>query len=375
LSHTFFATCGPGIEPVLHEECRGLRLPRTERQVGGVRFEGSMREARRACLWLRTAVRVRRWLARFPCPDGDALYRAVSEVDWRMFVSPRGTLVVDALSRDSQLTHTQFVEQRTKDAIVDQLRARHGTRPSVVKDSPELRVHVHLFRDRATLAVDCGGESLHKRGWRVHQGLAPLSETYAAAIVILSGWNRRAPLIDPFCGAGTILVEAGLLARNFAPGLFRETFGFERWADHDADSWKREREEARGAAVLPAKLRLVGRDLDPERVAEALENAEAAGVGGFVDLSVGDARDIELRRGWNAWIVSNLPYGQRVGHARSIERLMADIGAKLREEAAGYTVALLAGDPRHEEALALPRARRLMLRNGALEVGLLQATL
>ncbi len=366
----FFATCGPGIEPVLHEECKALRLPRVEQQVGGVHFEGTMADAWRACLWLRTAVRVRRRLARFACPDADALYRNVAGVDWSAFLRPEGTLVVDALSRDSALTHTQFVEQRAKDAIVDGLRARFGVRPSVDKAAPELRVHVHLFRDRATLSVDCGGESLHKRGWRRHQGRAPLAETYAAALVLLSGWDRRAPLIDPFCGSGTIPIEAGLLAGNVAPGLLRETFGFERWQDHDAPAWARERDEARAAAGHPPRLRLIGRDVDPARVAEARENAAGAGLEGRIDFELGDALDVELRPGWNAWIVSNPPYGERVGAGEDVEAVLRGLGARLRESGAGYHVALLLGQPGHAKLLGLRGLERLRLRNGSLEVTL-----
>lgn len=373
MRHTFFATCGPGIEPVLHAECKALRLAKTERQVGGVRFEGSMADARRACLQLRTAVRVRRWLLRFPCPDGDALYRGVSGLDWSAFVHPEGTLVVDALSSDSALTHTQFVEQRAKDAIVDQMRARTGARPSVDKSNPDLRVHVHLFRDRATVAVDCGGASLHKRGWRVHQGRAPLAETYAAALVLMSGWNQRAPLLDPFCGSGTILIEAGLLAGGVAPGLFRERFGFESWSDHDARAWERECAAARAAIAHPKKLRLIGRDHDPERVEEARENAASAGLDERIEFEVGDARDMELKPGWNAWLVTNAPYGARVGEGDEIEGVLESLGERLRSEAEGYHVAALLGEKRHEGRLGLRGAQRTMLRNGSLRVRLYQA--
>ena len=372
MRHTFFATCGPGIEPVLHAECRALGLSKTESQVGGVRFEGTMEDARKACLQLRTAVRVRRWLARFPCADAEALYAGVAEIDWQDYVRPDGTLVVDALSSDSALTHTQFVEQRAKDAIVDQLRERTGVRPSVDKNDPDLRAHVHLFRDRATLAVDCGGASLHRRGWRRHQGLAPLAETYAAAIVLMSGWDQRSPLIDPFCGSGTILIEAALLAGGVAPGLFRERFGFESWSDHDARAWEAECAAARAAIAHPRKLRLIGRDLDPERVREARENVVAAGLEGRIELEVGDARELALKPGWNAWLVFNAPYGARVGEAGEIDDVLTTLGERLREEAAGYHVAALLGEKHHEGRLGL-RGERTMLRNGSLRVRLYQA--
>lgn len=375
MRHTFFATCAPGIEPLLHAEVRALRLAKPERQVGGVRFDGTLTDAMRACLWLRTAVRVRMWLARFQAPDGDALYREVGAVDWSRFVEPEGTLVVDALSKDSALTHTQFVEQRTKDAICDQLRARTGRRPSVDKNGPDLRVHVHLFRDRATLAVDCGGESLHKRGWRRSQGRAPLPEPLAAAGVLASEWDGRAPLLDPFCGSGTIAIEAALIAGDVAPGLFRERFGFERWEEHDARRWTRLRDEARARVAHRPKTRILATDVDPERVEDARVNAEAAGVAEQIELAVADARELTPRRGWNATLVTNPPWGSRVGEGDDLVDLYQRFGERLREHCAGYRLALFSGDRRLTRALGLQRLERRAITHGGVALELVLADL
>jgi putative N6-adenine-specific DNA methylase len=366
-SASFFATCAPGLEPVLHDEAKALRLGKLERQVGGVYFEGRIEDAWRANLWLRTAVRVLMRVARFQARDADELYAGARTVDWTRFVRPDGTLVVDAHSKDSALDHTLFVEQRVKDAVVDSLRERHGARPTVVKEGADLGLHAHLFRDRCTLLVDTSGESLHKRGWRRFQGRAPLAETLAAGVVLLSGWDRRAPLIDPFCGSGTILVEAALLASGVAPGNFRESFGFERWPGHDAERWRAERERARSAARPPAKLAVLGRDRDRAAVEGARENLAAAGVEGLVQLETGDALELAPRKGWNAWIVSNLPYGERVGDAREVRELYRRFSELLRERCAGYHVALLG--PRNElaRALGLPGARAIPLSNGGIE--------
>ena len=258
----FFATCAPGVEPVLHAEVRALKLAKSECQVGGVRFEGEVADGWRANLWLRTAVRVLQRVARFPALDGDALYDGVAGVEWSRFVTPAGTLVVDAQARASALDHTQFIAQRVKDAVVDQLRARSGQRPSVDKDDPDLRIHLHLYRDRATLSVDTSGASLHKRGWRRYQGPAPLSETLAAAIVLLSGWDRRAPLLDPFCGSGTILVEAASLAAGLAPGRFRR-FGFERWPNHDPAGYAVLRDRVAAAGRSANKVIVLGSGCQP----------------------------------------------------------------------------------------------------------------
>lgn len=372
--HTFFVTCAPGVEPFLLEEARRLRLPRAEPQTGGLRFEGTLEDAWLANLHLRTAVRVLLRLSRFAAPDADALYRGVAAVDWSRYLRPDGVLWVDAQVRESALDHSRFVAQRVKDAIVDRLRTTGGVRPSVDREGADLRVHLHLYRDRATLSLDTSGESLHKRGWRRAQGRAPLAETLAAAVVLASQWDRRAPLLDPFCGSGTILVEAGLYASETPPGAFR-SFGFERWPGHDAAAWARAREEALARRALPQKLRILGQDHDAERVAAARANVATAGLDGLVEVEIGDARRFAPRRGWNAWIVTNPPYGERVGDERALEPLYREFGARLREHCAGYRLALLSGNPRLTRALDLPegggRLRRVALRNGAIACELL----
>ena len=365
--HTFFATCAPGLEPVLHEEVRALRLSRPERQVGGVRFEGGMRDAWRANLELRTAIRVLRRLDRFPAAEADALYRGVAGIEWSEFLGPEGTLAVDAQTRESKLDHSRFIEQRVKDAIVDRLRGAEGTRPSVDREDPDLQVHLHLWRDRATLSLDTSGSSLHKRGWREYQGLAPLSETLAAGVVLLSGWDRRAPLLDPFCGSGTILIEAAMQAASIAPGLLREKFGFQGWPGHDAVAFASLRAELRQRISPPPRLRLLGSDRDPERIEGALRNIEAAGVEGMVEVVVGDATTFAPRRGWNAQVVANPPYGARVGEEEELLPVYRAFGERLREHCGGYGVALLSGNPRLTRALALKAASRTALKNGALD--------
>ncbi|MEM9799967.1 MAG: THUMP domain-containing protein [Planctomycetota bacterium] len=367
---TYFATCAPGVEPVLHEEVRALGVGRVERQVGGVRFDGTMRDAWRANLWLRTAVRVLRREARFSAASESELDAGVGAIDWSQFVRSDGRLWVDAQTRDSALDHSRFLAQRVKDAIVDQVRGEDGMRPTVDRDDADVRVHLHLYRDRATVSVDTSGHSLHRRGWRSAQGRAPLAETLAAAVVLLSGWDRRSPLIDPFCGTGTLLVEAGLVAMGRAPGLTRERFGFERWRNHDADVWAAERAAAEAASSGPGKLRLVGSDLVPGRVEEARAHLEGVGLGGNATLEVADARSFAPRPGWNATVVSNLPYGTRIGD--EVEELHGEFGAQLAE-LSGYRAALLTGSSRLAGLLRLSRSTRHRILNGGIECQLVRA--
>ena len=371
----FFVTCAPGIEPVLHQEIKALGLSKVEQQVGGVRFEGTLRDAWRANLELRTAVRVLQRVSRFEARDDAQLYQGVQAIDWSAHLSPQGTLRVDAHSNQSELEHTLFVEQRTKDAICDQIRERAGARPSVDLENPDLGVYVHLFQNRCTVLLDTSGDSLHKRGWRKFQGRAPLSETLAAAIVLASGWDRRAPMIDPFCGSGTLLIEAAMIAADVAPGSFRERFGFERWPGHDARGWLALREETRARGALPKKLVLRGSDADRDAVKGAIENARSAGFEGRIEFEVARVEAWEPKKGWNAWIATNVPYGERVGDERELLPLFARFGALLRERCVGWHTAILSGNPRLSAALELPRARRLALKNGAIDCELLLADL
>jgi 23S rRNA (guanine2445-N2)-methyltransferase / 23S rRNA (guanine2069-N7)-methyltransferase len=370
--YTYFATCAPGVEPLLHREVRDLGLARSERQVGGVRFEGTMRDAWRANLWLRTAVRVLRRESRFDAVSESALDEGVGAVDWSAFVQPGGTLWVDAQTRESALDHSRYLQQRVKDTIVDQVRAADGTRPTVDREDADVRVHLHLFRDRATLSVDTSGASLHRRGWRRSQGRAPLAETLAAACVLHSGWDRRAPLIDPFCGTGTLLVEGAMIAAGMAPGLSRERFGFETWRGHDAAGWQRARDEAKAAVKIPRKLRLVGHDIVADRLEETQAHLDGLGFGDLALLEVADARSFAPRSGWNGTVVSNLPYGERVGDR--VEGLHGDFGTQLKA-LEGYRVALLTGSSRLAGLLRISRAERHRILNGGIECQLVTAEL
>lgn len=369
--HVFFVTCARGVEPVLHAEAKALGLARLERQVGGVRFEGTRADGWRANLWLRTAVRVLARLARFEAADADALYANVQALPWERWLAPDGSLAVQAQSSESALDHTQFLEQRVKDAVVDRFRERTGMRPSVEREDPDLRIHLHLFRDRATLSLDTSGEALHKRGWRLHQGRAPLAENLAAAMLLFSAWDRRSPLVDPFCGSGTLAIEAAWLAAGLAPGA-RRSFGFERWLDHDARAFASLRAALPSPGPGGGRKRpiLVASDLDPERAAEARANLEQAGVGEWVRCEVADARALELKRGWNAWIVTNAPYGLRIGTSGGggeILELYRAFGTRLKECGSGSRLALLALESEALRALALRGLQRIPLVNGGLE--------
>ena len=372
---SYFVTCAPGVEALLHAELRALKLGRVERQVGGVYFEGSERDCMRANLHLRTAVRVLRRLARFQASGSDELYDCASQVAWENWLPIGATLLVAAHTKDSTLDHSHFIEQRVKDAICDALLERRGARPTVDKQRPDLRVHAHYYRDRCTLLVDTSGESLARRGWRRFTGRAPMAETLAAAVLMHSGWDCRSPLIDPFCGSGTLFVEALLLATGKAPGSLRERFAFESFPDFDARLWRRLLDEARGLERPLGKLRIVGSDLDGATLEGAAKNLAAAGFEGAVQLEVRDAAHFAPKRGWNGWVVTNPPYGERLGRSEDLLGLYRAFGERLRASCEGYSLALLSGAEDLSAALELGNAERHGITNGALECELLCAKL
>ena len=362
----FFATAAKGTEGAIRDELRELRFRGVRADRGGVHFRGALSEGYRACLWSRAAVRVLLLVAEVEAPSGEALYEGVRSVDWGVVLDERRTLAVRAFAKDSALSHTQFIAQKTKDAVVDQLRDRTGSRPDVDREDPDVLLFVHVARDRASIYLDMSGEALHRRGYRREGAPAPLKESLAAAIVRLSEWDRARPLCDPMCGSGTIAIEAALWARDVAPGLSRGRFGFERWrsfGEEEARAWSRLREEARGR-VLPKGPMVWAFDADREAVDAARANAKAAGV----DIRV-DQRAIEALGPLPSpgHVIVNPPYGERLAADAPLYASMAEAFRGMH----GHRIAVLAGSPEAERALPRRAHKVLTVYNGALPCKLL----
>lgn len=318
----FFATAAKGTEPALRDELRELRFRNVRADRGGVHFDGDLGEGYRACLWSRIAVRVLEPRATFDAPSERALYDGVRALDLSDAIDPKRTLVVSAACRSSRLTHTQYLAQLTKDAVVDRIRDTAGARPNVDKRDADVHVFVHLVKDVATIYLDLAGEPLHRRGYREPGGEAPLKETLAAALVRLSRWDRKSPLADPMCGSGTLLLEAALWAHNVAPGLSRARFGFERFSRFDAteaEKWARLRERATAAKTADCPP-LFGSDTDRDALDRAARSAERAGVD--ISLMWQELRDYPTKSSPGA-LVSNPPYGRRLERGASLARELA----------------------------------------------------
>lgn len=361
----FFATCPKGVEPMLRDECREVGLRRVRAQRGGVTFDGALADGMRACLWLRTAHRVLMPLGEFPCADADALYAGVRALPWEDHLTARHTLAVTALGGNDQLRHSNFVGQRTKDAVVDRLRERLGGRPDVAPRDPDVRLVVHVVGGTGSVALDLSGDGLHRRGWRAASVEAPLRETLAAAIIRASGWDRAMPFVDPLCGGATLPIEAAQLARRMAPGLDRD-HGFLRWpgfGDAERAAWGRLCEEADDVALPSAPAVIVAVDRDEAAVAAARQNARAAGVERDVEIRLGDGVNQRLPQAPGV-IVTNPPYGERLGEAgRPMQDFFRRLGTGLRRYQ-GYTAYILSGNPDFARHLGLRWTGHIALWNG-----------
>ncbi len=367
----FFATCGRGIEPVLADELRALGAAEVTPGRGGVQFQGDLATLYRANLWLRTAVRVLRFIVEVTVTSPDELYEAVRAIDWTQYLTPEHTIAVDCNVRDSQITHSKYAALRTKDAICDQFVERCGRRPSVDVDHPMVGLNLHIYKDVATLSLESSGESLHKRGYRPILTRAPLNEALAAALILMSGWKPATPFVDPLCGSGTLPIEASWIALKRPPGLTRKRFGFQGWMDFDVGLWAALRDEARQGVLRALPAPIVGADVRGDAVSFAIDNAKAAGIGHLLRFDKRDVRNFRPPEGPPGAIVCNPPYGERIGDERDLLGLYKMLGDLFTERCRGWTAHVFTGNRRLAEAIGLKPTHQVPLFNGKIECRLL----
>lgn len=365
-----FATTGRGVEEVLAAEMArsGLSVLAVER--GGVRFSGGMEACMRANLCLATAGRILVPLATFPSASPEELYAGVRSLPWPDLLTPSMTLAVDCSLRDSTITHSRFAALKAKDAIVDLLRERTGSRPNVDTLNPDLRINLHLVADRCTVSLDSSGISLDRRGYRLDRNEAPLRETLAAAMVELTGWQGDTPFMDPLCGSGTLVIEAALRCLGRPPGMGR-SFGFQRWLGYDARLWQRLLGETEAAMRSRTPYPLVGRDQDERAIVAAMHNARRAGVGTVTEFGCGLLADARPR-GEGGVVIMNPPYGERLGKGTDLAAFYRSIGDLLKRHFTGYTAFVFTGDLALAKEVGLKACRRHVLYNGPIECRLLR---
>jgi putative N6-adenine-specific DNA methylase len=369
--HRFFAICPRGLDALLATELKALGATHLAPEAGGVGFAGSLATAYAANLHSRLASRVLWQVGRRPYATEDDVYHTAFAVPWDDHMTPQQTLRVDVNASHSPLRSLEFAMLKVKDGIVDRIRDRTGERPSIDRTRPDVRVFAYLDHEAVTLYLDLSGEPLFKRGWRADKGEAPLKENLAAGLLMLAGWTPAQPLLDPFCGSGTIVIEAACMAALRAPGLNR-SFAFERLASFDGAGWSNLRREAQARIDDGAGAQIVGSDISTRVVEQARANAQLAGLQRWLDdgrltLAAGDARQMRAPAE-TGLIVTNPPYGeQSAPRSASVPKMMGEIGDALKQRFAGWTAWLLTSDRQLPRQMRLSETRKTVLFNGALE--------
>ena len=377
----FFATCPKSLEGLLFSELNQLGATELRETVAGVYFSGSIETAYRVCLWSRLANKILLPLASFDVSSQEDLYDGVRKIAWQDHLSPTGSLLVDFVGSSDAIRNTQFGAVKVKDAIVDCLRDHSGERPSVAKHDPDLRVNARLSRDKVVISLDLSGESLHRRGYRLKQGSAPMKENLAAGILLRAGWPEIAEqggaLLDPMCGSGTILIEAALIAADIAPGLGRVSFGFERWLKHDNTIWQALRNEAHERRRIGLEKELPeirGYDADLKVIRAAEENIVTAELDHWLRVSRKELAEFKKPTHTdikNGLVLSNPPYGERLGEIESLKMLYAHLGERLRTEFQGWRAGVFTGNPELGKQMGLRSDKKYKLFNGTIPSELL----
>jgi len=360
MSFRYFVPCTLGLEEVVKSELQELGAGACRIRPGGVACKGTRRLGYAATLWLRAGIRVQELLAEGRASGKPGLHAFGLSLDWRRFMTVDQSLAVDASVKDSSLTHSLYAAQLLKDAVVDQWRKRVGRRPRVDRVRPDLPLKLVIQRDHARLYRVLSGGTLHKRGWRPIQVRSPLNEALAAGLLLLSGWDQKSPFLDPMCGSGTFLVEGAWMALDRAPGLKRH-FPFERWPDFDRELWESLRLDAvrRLRSSLPFKIH--GSDRHQGALALAQKGVQAAGVSHVVSLSNSPLASLEPPPGVRS-VVTNPPYGRRLGEGADLEASWRELGAFLHRMEGGVAF-ILSGNPEVTRHLGLKSDRKWPVMN------------
>ena len=356
-----------GLEQVLAKELVELGANNVQIERRAVSFTGDKRMLYMANFCLRTASRILVPITQFKARHTDDIYEQVKHIDWSEYMTTQMTFQIDATVYSDYFRHSQFVTYRVKDAIVDWWMERGGIRPSVKLTNPDLYLNVHIGGDIVTISLDSSGESLHKRGYRVANTQAPINEALAAGMLLLAGWNGQGDFYDPMCGSGTLLIEAAMIARNIAPGIYRKGFAFEKWANFDADLFEdvysddsRERE---------FEHKIYGSDAGFYAVQTATKNIESAGL--QRDIEVKQIRVQELRLADQdtdgALVMINPPYGERLAQDKDVLNLYKDMGTALKHQFSGATAWIISSNDEALKYIGLRPAKRVRLVNGDLD--------
>lgn len=354
-----------GLEAVLADELRGLGAENVAPGRRMVAFEGDLEMLYKANLCCRTALRILKPFYSFKADDADTLYDKVKEFNWGSLMTLDKTFAIDTVVNSETFKHSRFVTYRVKDAIVDWFKDHYGDkRPGVRLTDADVIINVHINGGDVTLSLDSSGESLHKRGYRVAQTEAPISEVLAAGIILMSGYHGERPFIDPMCGSGTFLIEAALIAANIMPGVYRKNFAFENWADFDAELFERLYND--DSNERPVNFPIIGADISPTAVEIARRNIRSAGVSKYINLEVKPLSQWEVAPETPGIIVTNPPYGERIS-APDMDALYQMIGTKLKRVFPGWEAWIIGYHEEYFEKIGLAPSEKVSLMNGSLD--------
>lgn len=366
----FFAPCPRGLESILATELEQLGAANIHLSNGGVHFQGDWRTCYRTNLESRIASRILWQVAEQPYINEDQIYKTTYALPWNDWFLPSHTIRVNLAAIKCPLRSLDFVTLKIKDAVCDKFRQLTGKRPSVDTVQPDIRIHGFLDATKFTLYLDTSGEALFKRGLRKAAGEAPLRENLAAGILHLSGWQPGTPLLDPMCGSGTFLLEAAQMALNMAPGIKRQ-FAFEKLVSFNALLWNNLKEAAITAQHPHSPQPIFGSDLYGEALSDARTNFAAAGLDDVVQLKQANMLEISAPTP-NGTLVTNPPYGIRIGEPIELTELYPRIGDVLKNKFSGWNAYIFTGDPLLPKLIRLSTSRRTPLFNGALECRLFE---
>jgi len=365
--YTMLAKTFKGLEEVLARELIELGANDVQLERRAVSFRGDKALLYRANLCLRTASRILVPVASFKAKDTDALYKQLKQLNWAQYMTADTTFAIDTTVYSESFRNSRFVTYRTKDAIADYWMEHANRRPNVSTRTPDLTINVHVANEQVTVSLDSSGESLHKRGYRVANTEAPINEVLAAGMLLMAGWKGQGDFYDPMCGSGTLLIEAALIARNIWPGVFRQSFAFEKWPDFDAELWSDIYND--DSAEREFNHTIYGSDASFYAVQQAAKNIKSAGV----------QKDIELRQirmeeithpeplAPSSIVMINPPYGERLASNKDMEELYAKMGTALKHQFAGSTAWIISSNAAAMKCIGLRPSKKYHLLNGELD--------
>ena len=369
--HRIVIPCARGVAVFLKRELCALGFPVLQEGFSSVETEGTMEDAMRLNLLIRTGQRILLLLTEFECHDPDELYKKTNRIRWEDFLLPSAYLSITSSVHTPSIRDSRFANLKCKDAIVDRLRERCGRRPDSGPERREAVVHLHWNEGRCRIFLDTSGEVLSRRGYRKSPVEAPMQEALAAAVVMATGWSGEGNFVNPMCGSGTIAIEATLIALNRAPGLLRNDFGFMHLKGFQETLWQALRKKTKSLSKRTIDAKIVATDVSEEALQAAQQNAETAGVRHLIDFRRCDFRDTPVPEGGGV-ILLNPPYGKRIGERRELEATYRAIGDFFKKRGQGYRGYIFTGNLDLAKKVGLRTKRRIPFFNGDIECRLLE---